>query len=155
MTGMKPRVTGEAVSVYSFSNWCLFIPDFVSLSVYRLHPLKGAALLRIDADMVTALVDCFYGGTGARLPFNRKEFTPTEERLLQKFSASLIEKLVESWAETHPVDATLVNRETNINYVHVAGPDEQVVVQRFDVTLRSEEHTSELQSLMRTSYAGF
>src|SRR3546814_11077148 len=78
MTGMKPRVTGEAVSVYSFSNWCLFIPDFVSLSVYRLHPLKGAALLRIDPDMVTALVDCFYGGTGARLPFNRKDFTPTE-----------------------------------------------------------------------------
>src|SRR3546814_15001177 len=76
--------------------------------------------------MVTALVDCFYGGTGARLPFNRKEFTHTDERLLQKFSATLIEKLVESWAETHPVDATRVNRETNINYVHVAGPDEKV-----------------------------
>src|SRR3546814_20072640 len=45
MTGMKPRVTGEAVSVYSFSNWCLFIPAFVSLSVYRLNPLNGAAQL--------------------------------------------------------------------------------------------------------------
>src|SRR3546814_10963907 len=54
-------------------------------------------------------------------------------------SASLIEKLVESWAETHPVDATLVNRETNINYVHVAGPDEQVVVQRFEVTLGRDD----------------
>src|SRR3546814_8542001 len=100
--------------------------------------------------MVTALVDCFYGGTGARLPFNRKEFTHTEERLLQKFSASLIEKLVESWAENHPVDATLVNRETNINYVHVDGPDEKAVVQRFEVTIgraRSEEPKYELKTL--------
>ncbi|MBK5264899.1 MAG: FliM/FliN family flagellar motor switch protein [Alphaproteobacteria bacterium] len=135
MVGAKPQVTCEAVSVFSYSNWCLFVPDFVSLSVYRLHPLKGATLLRIDADMVSALVDCVYGGTGARMPFKRKEFTPTEDRILAKFTNSLIEKLVESWAETHAVDATLVNRETNINYINVAGPDEQVVVQRFEVSL--------------------
>src|SRR3546814_19127069 len=112
MTGMKPRVTGEAVSVYSFSNWCLFIPDFVSLSVYRLHPLKGAALLRIDADMVTALGDCFYGGTGARLPFNRQAFTPTEEQLLQNFSAYPLEKPAEYWAKTHPVHPHRGDRKT-------------------------------------------
>src|SRR3546814_12433846 len=38
MTGMKPRVNREAVSVYSFSHWCLFFPLFVILHVYRVHP---------------------------------------------------------------------------------------------------------------------
>src|SRR3546814_9067000 len=36
---------------------------------------------------------------------------------------------------------------------HVAGPDHGV--QRLGADLRSEEHTSELQSLMRSSYAVF
>ena len=139
MLGVKPQVTSEAVSVFRFSDWSLFVPDFVSLSMYRLHPLKGAALLRVDPDMIAALVDSFYGGTGARMPFNRKEFTPTEERMLGKFTGNLIDKLVESWAETHAVDATLIGRETNIEYVHVASDDEQVVVQRFDVTLGRED----------------
>ena len=139
MLGVKPQVSCEQVSVFRFSDWSLFVPDFVSLSMYRLHPLKGAALLRIDADMIASLVDSFYGGTGARMPFNRKEFTPTEERMLGKFTGSLVEKLVESWAETHAVDATLIGRETSINYVTVAADDEQVVVQRFDVTLGRED----------------
>lgn len=139
MLGVKPQVTCQQVSVFRFSDWSLFVPDFVSLSIYRLHPLKGAALLRLDADMIAALVDSFYGGTGARMPFNRKEFTATEERMLTKFSAGLIDKLVESWAETHAVDATLIGRETSINYVNVANDDEQVVIQRFDVTLGRQD----------------
>lgn len=139
MIGVKPQVTCDPVSVFRFSDWCLFVPDFLSLGLYRLHPLKGATLLRIDADMVASLVDCFYGGTGARLPFNRREFTPTEDRLLSKFSGVLVDKLVESWAETHPVDASLLGRDTNINYVSFVGQDEQVVVQRFEVTLGRED----------------
>lgn len=139
MIGVKPKVTAEPVSLFRFSDWCLFVPDFLSLSLYRLHPLKGGTLLRIDADMIASLVDCFYGGTGARMAFNRTEFTPTEDRMLAKLSGGLMEKMVDSWAETHPVDASLLARETNINYLTFASDEEQVVVQRFEVTLGRDD----------------
>src|SRR3546814_5225204 len=54
--------------------------------------------------------------------------------------------------EVHPIELQLAHQEIQAAFVELAckGP-----AHRSQVLVRSEEHTSELQSLMRTSYAVF
>lgn len=131
----KPVVTAEAVETLRFELWRNALPDFTSLSLYRMRPLKGGLLIGLEPAFVSRLVDAFYGGSGAGpLPASRaKEFTPSEERLLGRLTDALIEVLVEVWAEVVPLVPTLAGRETNASYASLVRGDELVVVQRFSI----------------------
>src|SRR3546814_10123853 len=105
----------ETIAIRRFESWRAEQPEFMSLSLYSLRPMKGGVLIAIEPDFINRLVDTFYGGSGAKRAGKQKEFTATEERLVGRLTESLI--------------------------AAVAG--------------RSEEHTSELKSLMRNSTAVF
>lgn len=130
----KPSVVPEIIETLRFDAWRDQLPDFMSLSLYRLRPLKGGMLIAIAPDFITRLVDSFYGGNGLALPAVRhKEFTPAEERLLGRLTDAVVDSLVEVWAEVLPLTPALASRETNAGYASLVRGDELVVVQRFDI----------------------
>ena len=132
---IKPRVTADPVTVRRFDAWRAEQPEFTSISLYRFRPLKGGLLVAIEPELVSRLVDAFYGGPGIHSERVVKEFTPTEERLLTRLSEALIETLTEVWAEVIPVKAQLSSRETNMAYAALVAADEPVAVARFTITL--------------------
>lgn len=145
ISGGKPSVTLKPIDLTDFGAWAEQVPHFSSIGVYRMLPLKGNVLLRMDAGMVSTLVDCFYGGTGGRAQPARGEFTPTEDRLIAGLSDAIMARLVECWADTMPLDPRLIARETGIGFAAGAQPSDQMVIQRFAVTLiRNEEWPVEL-----------
>jgi flagellar motor switch protein FliM len=111
------------------------VPGSSSISVYRLAPLKGQVLLRMDAAMISTLVDCFYGGIGNRPLSPRGEFTPTEDRLIARIADALVARLVECWSDMLALDAGLIVRETGIGFAAAAQPGEQMVLQRFTLSI--------------------
>ncbi|MES2158561.1 MAG: flagellar motor switch protein FliM [Pseudomonadota bacterium] len=137
--GVRPHVESRDAQLMEFSAWSDDVPAFASISVYRLLPLKGQVLLRMDAAMISTLVDCFYGGIGNRPLPPRGEFTPTEDRLIARLSESIIARLTESWADILPLDAGLVVRETGVGFAAAAQPGDQMVVQRFMVTITRDQ----------------
>jgi flagellar motor switch protein FliM len=130
---IKPRVKAEAVAVRRFDNWAAEQPDFVSLALYRFRPLKGGMLVSIAPDLVSRLVDAFYGGPGIHSERVVKEFTPTEERLLTRLSEALIETLTEVWSEVMPAKASLISRETSTAHAAFVAPDQPVAIARFTI----------------------
>ena len=132
---VKPKVEAEAALTSRFETWRDALPEFTSLSLYRLRPMKGGMLIAIAPDYVSRLVDAFYGGTGAATATaNRKrEFTAAEERLLSRLTDAITGAVVEMWQEIVPLEPSLASRETNSGYASLVRGDEAVVVQRFSI----------------------
>jgi flagellar motor switch protein FliM len=89
--------------------------------------------------MISTLVDCFYGGLGNRPLPARGEFTPTEDRLISRISEGLIARLVDSWADILPLEPGLIIREAGIGFASAAQPGEQMVLQRFMLSIARDQ----------------
>jgi len=138
--GCRPDVMARPVEDSMFMMWDASVPTFVSLSLYRLHPIKGVAVLRLDADLVSLLVDRFYGGHGPRIVAARREFTPTEVRLIARLSDQIVTALAECWAEIAQIEPVLLARETNVGQAEIMAGEAEVVVQGFDVNLGGKDN---------------
>jgi flagellar motor switch protein FliM len=132
---VKPKVEAEPALTSRFETWRDALPEFTSLSLYRLRPMKGGMLVAIAPDYVSRLVDAFYGGTGGSIAAasRKREFTAAEERLLSRLTDAITGAVVEVWADIVPLESMLASRETNAGYASLVRGDESVVVQRFSV----------------------
>ncbi|MET0138189.1 MAG: FliM/FliN family flagellar motor switch protein [Sphingobium sp.] len=140
LCGSRPLVTAKPVDNTMFMMWDACVPSFTSLSLYRLHPIKGVVALRIDAPLVSGLVDRFYGGRGNAPDTEAREFRPTENRLIDRLSAQIMAAVTAVWAEILPMDATLIGRETGVVQAEIAASDADVVVQSFEVNLGDRDN---------------
>ncbi|RYM09789.1 MULTISPECIES: flagellar motor switch protein FliM [Sphingobium] len=139
IAGVRPHIVAQDTRVLDFAAWTVDVPAFCSLSIYRLLPLKGQMLLRMDAAMISTMVDCFYGGIGNRALPARGEFTPTEDRLIARLSDSIVTRLVETWADILPLEQGLILRESAVGYAASAQPGDQMVLQRFVISITREQ----------------
>jgi len=135
-SGTRPAVSAKPVDDTMFMMWDASVPSFVSLSLYRFHPIKGVVTLRIDASLITQLVDRFYGGGNGRGgTAERREFTPTETRLAVRIADGIVATLMECWAEITPLEAVLLGRETNVAQAEIMTGETEVIVQSFEIEL--------------------
>lgn len=145
LVGSRPDIEPQPVSVVDFGEWSQGVASSASVSVYRVLPLKGNMLLRLDAGMISTLVDCFYGGVGNRTMPSRPEFTPTEDRLIARLSQSIMDQLAACWADVLPLDITLTAREIGVGFASGPSASDQMVVQRFTISLiRNEQWPIEI-----------
>jgi flagellar motor switch protein FliM len=133
--GCRPLVSARPVEDTMFMMWDASAPEFASISLYRLHPIKGPVALRMDADLITRLVDRFYGGRGDGAASARREFTPVESRLVARLADSIVSALVECWAEIAPLEPVFIGRETSLAHAQVLSPETEIVVQGFEIDM--------------------
>jgi flagellar motor switch protein FliM len=139
LSGSRPTITPKPVDQTMFMMWDACVPAFTSLSLYRLHPVKGIVALRIDAGLVSCLVDRFYGGTGGKNAAAGQEFTPTESRIIDRLSNQIMKALVASWADFIAMEFSLAGRETGVAQAAIAAGDADVVVHSFEVNTGDPE----------------
>lgn len=145
LTGAKPNLTTQSAEMVNFDLWSAMAPNFCSLSTYKLHPLKGSILVKIDAAMISAVVERFYGGTGTRPAAERNEFTRSEDRLRAKLSDDIMKALIAAWADLLPMDMSLVSREHDPQALVFAEANDQLLSQTFTVDMgKNSEWTIEL-----------
>ena len=154
-SGGRPGVTARPIDNSMFMMWDASVPPFVSLSLYRLHPIKGRVALRMDAELVSLLVDRFYGGTGGRAGHAAvHEFTPTETRLIQRLTDQIVKALAECWAEIAALEPALVSRETNVARAEIMAGETEVVIQAFEIDLGERAHRTIEIVYPRDGFAG-
>lgn len=129
----KPKITADTIAIRRFESWRSEQPEFTSLSLYALRPLKGGVLIAIEPEFVSRLVDSFYGGTGAKAPGKMREFTATEERLLGRLCEGVVGTVAEVWSEIIPVKPKLNSRETNTQFASLVRDEEPIAIARFKI----------------------
>jgi flagellar motor switch protein FliM len=111
----------------------LYVPT--SLNMVKFRPLRGTALIILDAKLVFKLVDNFFGGDGRHAKIEGREFTPTELRVVQMVLNQAFIDLMEAWKAVMPISFEYVNSEVNPSLANIVSPSEVVVVSTFHVEL--------------------
>ena len=112
----------------------LFVPT--SLNMVRFRPLKGTALLTMEARLVFILVDNFFGGDGRyHAKIEGREFTPTERRIVQMLLKIIFEDYKVAWSPVMDVSFEFLDSEVNPSMANIVSPTEVVVISSFHIEL--------------------
>ncbi|MFT5084012.1 MAG: flagellar motor switch protein FliM [Lentisphaeria bacterium] len=111
----------------------LYVPT--SLNMVKFRPLRGTALVILDAKLVFKLVDNFFGGDGRHAKIEGREFTPTELRVVQMVLEQAFVDMREAWKAVKDIDFEYINSEVNPSMANIVSPSEVVVVSTFHVEL--------------------
>jgi flagellar motor switch protein FliM len=102
-------------------------------------------MVRIDAALVGGILERFYGGTGGKTAFARREFTPSEDRIIARVSDAIMEALIANWGDAMHLESVLMARETDPQALNFAETTDQMLSQSFTISLsRTEEWPIEL-----------
>ena len=130
------EVSVLGVKMLKFSEYVhgLAVPS--NLNLMRLKPLRGTGLTVMEPRLVFTVIDNFFGGDGryhARI--EGRDFTPTENRVIQILLHEVFASMTEAWAPVMPVQFEFLNSEINPQFANIVSPTETVVVSRFHVEL--------------------
>ncbi|HEX4974337.1 MAG TPA: flagellar motor switch protein FliM [Pseudomonadales bacterium] len=128
-------VSVGGVKIIKFGEYVhsLYVPT--SLNMIRIKPLRGTALFVLDAKLVFKLVDNFFGGDGRHAKIEGREFTPTEQRVVQMVLQRAFKDMQEAWKAIFDVDFEYINSEVNPALANIVTPSEVVVVSTFHIEL--------------------
>ena len=135
MLRRTPNINPAPVVVQKFSEYTqnLHVPS--SLNLVRFNPLRGTALMVLDATLVFSLVDTFFGGSGRYAKIEGREFTPTEGRIIQMLLRQAFVDLTEAWSLIAAINLDYLSSEINPHFATIVSPSELVVVSWFKIEL--------------------
>jgi flagellar motor switch protein FliM len=111
----------------------LYVPT--SLNLVKFRPLRGTALIVLDAKLVFKLVDNYFGGDGRHAKIEGREFTPTELRVVQMVLNQIFTDLAEAWRNVYKLEFDYLRSEVNPSMASIVSPSEVVVVSTFHIEL--------------------
>lgn len=129
-------VSGIQMQKFSEFVHSLFVPT--SLNMIRVPPLRGKGLFVIDPKLVFSVVDNYFGGSGRfHTKIEGRDFTPTENRVVQLLLKHAFEDLAQAWRPVFRVNFEYSGSEVNPQFANIVSPSEVVVVTSFHVDLES------------------
>jgi flagellar motor switch protein FliM len=112
----------------------LIVPT--NLNLVHVKPLRGTSLFIFDPNFVFLVVDNLFGGDGRfHMRVEGRDFTPTEQRIIQRLLEVAFEEYQKSWAPIYPVEFEYIRSEMNTQFANIATPSEVVVVTTFNIEL--------------------
>ena len=130
------EVSVLGVRMLKFSEYVQGLAVPSNLNLIKLKPLRGTGLVVMEPRLVFSVIDNFFGGDGryhARI--EGRDFTPTENRVIQILLAEVFTAMVEAWAPVMAVQFEFLNSEINPQFANIVSPTETVVVSRFHIEL--------------------
>ncbi len=107
-----------------------------NLNLININPLQGKALVVLDPFLVFQLVDFFFGGDGSiQTRIEGRDFSQTEQRIIQRVLSIILETLSKAWEFIYSVQFEYVRSELNPQFANIASPNEVVVATTFRIDL--------------------
>ena len=109
-----------------------------NLNIVQTKPLRGNSLIIFDPTLVFTVVDNMFGGDSR---FNTRvegrDFTPTEQRIIQRLLAVVLDGYNKAWQPVFPLAMEFLRSEMRTQFATIATPSEVVVSSTFSVELGS------------------
>lgn len=135
MLRRTPEVAVAPVKMQKFSEYVHSLHVPTSLNMVRILPLRGTGLIVLDPKLVFSAVDNFFGGNGRFAKIEGREFTATENRVIQMLLRHVFSDMKEAWSHVASLDIEYLNSEINPHFANIASPTEIVVISSFRVEL--------------------
>ena len=121
---------------YKFDDFLQTLPSPVCMAIFKIEPLKGAALISFDSTLVLTLVDSLLGGTGSsKMSMTNRLFTSIELRLVEKIVKDILLDLEKAWAPLYASRMSLLRMEMNPRLVNIVPPEYQIVTMSLKIQI--------------------
>jgi flagellar motor switch protein FliM len=85
-----------------------------SLILFKMNPLRGTALLAMEASLVYLLTDHYFGGNGqAHAMPEGRDFTHIQQRVIRNMTDLALRDLEKAWKGIHSIKAEILRLETD------------------------------------------
>ncbi|MES9995227.1 flagellar motor switch protein FliM [Desulfovibrio aminophilus] len=136
---MRKRVDINPISIdmSKFGDFMRSLPVPTSISIFKMEPLRGNALLVVDSRLVFALVENFFGGAGSQPKVEGRDFTPIEQAIVDRVVKIALSNMEDSWKPVHEVHIEMIRSEVNPQFAAIVPPSDVVIVITFEVELEN------------------
>jgi len=134
----SPEISIGPVKVSKYSEFIRNLVVPTNLNIVQAKPLRGNALFIFDPTLVFTVVDNMFGGDSRfHTRIEGRDFTPTEQRLIQRMLAVVLENYNKSWQPVYPMTFDYLRSEMHTQFANIATPSEVVIATTFAVELGS------------------
>ena len=107
-----------------------------NLNLIQVKPLRGTGLIVFDPNLVFLVVDNMFGGDGRfHTRVEGRDFTATEQRIIQGMLGVVFEEYQKAWKPVYPLEFEYVRSEMNTQFANIATPSEVIVSITFTIEL--------------------
>ncbi|PXW90720.1 flagellar motor switch protein FliM [Nitrosomonas sp. Nm84] len=129
-------ISVSPVKVIKFSEFVRNLVVPTNLNMVHMKPLRGTALFVLDPNLIFLIVDNLFGGDGRyHTRVEGRDFTQTEQRIIQRLLNVVFEDYEKSWKSVYPVKFEYIRSEMNPQFATIATPNEVVVTVTFDIDM--------------------
>ena len=138
-TLMRKSVNVSTVSTdtIKFGDFLRSLPVPSSMHIFRMEPLRGHGLVIVESKVVYAVVDTFFGGSGAEAKITDRDFSAIEIRMTKTVILSVLQDLEEAWRPVHTVTTSFVRSEGNPQFAAIVPPTDIVLVIMFEIEMEN------------------
>lgn len=121
------------IQISKYGAWAPSVEVPSSINIYGLRGMMGYSAIVLDSHLVHALVNSFFGGGTRQTELSVKDFTHTEQRVIQLILNTIIETIKESWKELSEVDFVPVESEVNPEHLDSYSDSDVLMVRPFSL----------------------
>ena len=120
------------IRVQKYSEFIRNLVVPTNLNLVLAKPLRGTALFVFDPNLVFLVVDNMFGGDGRfHTRVEGRDFTPTEQRIIQGLLNVVFTEYGKSWKPVYNMTFEYVRSEMNSQFANIATPSEIVISTTF------------------------
>jgi flagellar motor switch protein FliM len=122
-------ITVDPISFESYSKYSRNVPVPTNINLVSIKPLRGIALFVFPPDMVFMVVDNLFGGDGRFLARSEgREFTATEQRIIQRLLKLATDAYQEAWESIFPIQIEYLRAEMQAKFANITNSPNEVIV---------------------------
>ena len=130
------EITPVPLRIMKYADFIRGVNVPTNINLIRISPLSGHALFLVDPNLIFLIVDNLFGGGGKfHKDGDAREFTPTEQRIIQRLMALATDCQSRSWQMVHPITFEYVRSESYKQYLNICTPDDMVVINTMTIKM--------------------
>ena len=128
----SPEVSVGGIKMHKYSAFLREIVVPTNFNIMSVRPLRGAGLVVLEPNLVFAVIDAMFGGVGKfHTRIEGREFSPTEQRVIQRMLECLCAEYKKAWMGIYPLELEHQRSEMQPQFASIASPSEVVVSTSF------------------------
>ncbi|MBN2353354.1 MAG: flagellar motor switch protein FliM [Spirochaetales bacterium] len=121
----------DNVDQLTYEEFIRSIPSPSTLAILNMDPLRGSAVLEIDPQVTSRIIDRIFGGKGSGTGLSR-DLTDIEASVMEAVVIRIMANLREAWSTVIDLRPRLGQIETNPQFAMIVPPSEMVLLVPFE-----------------------
>ncbi len=121
------------IQIQKYGDFATTLKLPTAISCFTLSEIRGLSAIVLDSELVSALVNVFFGGGSRSTPIEGREFSLTEKRLINMIVGTIADVIREGFQEFSDHQITIINTETNPAHFSAYADSDVLMIRPFRV----------------------